>query len=236
MAEPRQARVLVNLADQTRGALLALQLESHPELVLQGGKYIIINTGLENTDGKLIKRAYSLFAVKPEEQQFFLAAEPVTDGIASRYLRSLQSGDVITFSGPWGRFHWPAEAREKTVIAAAFGSGITGILGYLTSVPDDCRVELYWYKDVNGGLLSDETVQECAQGFELQIHHRTMTDDPILDLQNAAFEARYIAAGEGIRVERFLDFLRERGVPEDRKQSEVFYRSTQDLSHAKADR
>ncbi|WP_141732002.1 FAD-binding oxidoreductase [Oligoflexus tunisiensis] len=233
MAEHRQARVLANLSDESRGALLALELEGHPDLVLKGGRYIIVHTGLENAEGKIVKRAYSLFAVKPGTQKFFLAAAPVAAGVASHYLGSLQEGDRLTFTGPWGRFHWPAEAREKKVVAAAFGSGITGILGYLASVPADCAVDLYWYKDEQG-LLPAAMVRECLSEAHA-MHERSLSDDPLRDLQNAGPEQRFVAAGEGHRIERCLNFLRAKGLIEDQLQSEIFYRS-QDLSDAKADR
>jgi len=235
MAEPRQARVLANLSDGAHGALLALQFESHPEISLQGGRYIIVNTGLENAEGKLIKRAYSIFAVKPEQQHFFLAAIVVKGGIASHYLASLKTDDVITFSGPWGRFHWPADALEKHVTMMAFGSGITGILGYLPTVPDNVHVELFWYKDLSGALLSDGIVQECAQRPHLQLHHRSMNDDPLVDLQKLEPKARFVAAGEGSRVDRCLQFLRDLGIADPQLQTDIFYRN-QDLSDAKADR
>jgi ferredoxin-NADP reductase len=228
MAEPRQARVI------NSGPLLALQLEGQPEVVLKGGKYIIINTGRTNEEGKLIKRAYSLFAVKPEQKQFFLAAEAVTDGIASRYLRELQCDDMITFSGPWGRFHWPLDgATETSVIAAAFGSGITGVLGYLPSIPEHVNVHLYWFQDTASILVDESMVRECAQQPRLILHKRSMADDPLLDQAAWPLDGRYVAAGEGSRVERFLSYFRQHGVPEERLQSEIFYRATQDATHAK---
>ncbi|HYX35489.1 MAG TPA: FAD-dependent oxidoreductase [Oligoflexus sp.] len=235
MAEPRHARVLADLSDEESGALLALQLEGHPEIVLQGGRYIIINTGLENAEGKLIKRAYSLFAPKPEAQQFFLAAAPVADGIASGYLASLKAGDVITFSGPWGRFHWPAEAEEDKMLAFAFGSGITGVLSYIATLPHGCAVEFYWYKDEYKGLVSEDIVRECAAHVELELHHRDMRDDPILDLHAMDAKTRFVAAGEGTRIDRCVSFLKGCGYPESQIQTDIFYRS-QDQSDAKADR
>lgn len=233
MAEPRQARVLANLSEEEHGALLALQFESHPDISLQGGRYIIVNTGLENTEGKLIKRAYSVFAVKPELQQFFLAATLVKGGLGSHYLASLKPDDMITFSGPWGRFHWPAEAQEKRVSLMAFGSGITGILGYLPSVPADVHVELFWYKDPSGALLADPIVHECAQRPHLLLHHRSMNDDPRADLQSVEPKVRFVAAGEGNRIDRCRQLLLERGLADTQLQTDIFYRN-QDLSHAKA--
>jgi ferredoxin-NADP reductase len=234
MAEHRQARVLFNLSDCSRGALLALELEGHPDLVLKGGRYIIVHTGQENAEGKIVKRAYSLFAVKPETQTFFLAASPVDAGVASHYLASLKEGDHITFTGPWGRFHWPAEASEKRLVAAAFGSGITGILGYLATVPADCSVELYWYKS-QAGLLPEAMVRECLPSLELVLHERSLMDDPLLDLKNVSPGLRFVAAGEGHRIDSCLHFLRAKGWAEEQLQSEIFYRS-QDLSDAKAER
>jgi ferredoxin-NADP reductase len=235
MAEMREARVLANLGNAEHGALLALELNDHPDLLLKGGKYIIVHTGLENAEGKLIKRAYSLFAVKPEARQFFLAAAPLKDGTASSYLASRQTGDALRFSGPWGRFHWPDEAQEKQVIAAAFGSGITGILGYLSTVPAGYPVDLFWYQDARGGLVSEELLRECVSRLNLTLHPRSMLDDPLPDFQGVNLSSRFVAAGEGLRIDQVYAFLREQGVTAEQLQSEVFYRS-QDLSDAKADR
>jgi ferredoxin-NADP reductase len=234
MAEMRQAKVLAKVAAAEHGAILAFELDGHPELVLKGGKYIIIHTGLENADGKIIKRAYSLFAVKPESGQFFLAVAPVVDGVASHYLASLEPGDSLRFSGPWGRFHWPEGAQEKKVIAAAFGSGITGILGYLASVPKDYEVELLWYQDAPGGLVTDAMVRECLAQTHMKVYVRSMKEDPLNDFQAVNLTSRFVAAGEGQRVDRVFAYLRELGVSEEQLQSEIFYRN-QDLSDAKAD-
>lgn len=235
MAEMRQAKVLANVVAAGHGAILGLALDGHPDLTLKGGKYIIVHTGLENAEGKIIKRAYSLFAVNTETQKFFLAAAPAPEGVASHYLASLQAGDTLRFSGPWGRFHWPVEAQEKKLIAAAFGSGITGVLGYLASVPARCAVDLYWYQDAKGGLLNEVMVKECAAQVDLNIHVRSMLDDPLQDFHAVNLSARFVAAGEGQRIDRCFGFLREQGVKDEQLQSEVFYRS-QDLSDAKADR
>ncbi len=235
MAEMRQAKVIARLGAEGEAAALALELDGHPELVLKGGKYIIVHTGLENAEGKIIKRAYSLFAVKPEARQFFLAAVPVSNGAASHYLASLQTGDMLRFSGPWGRFHWPDVAQESKLIALAFGSGITGILGYLGTVPVDIAVELYWYEDPNAGLLNEAMVQECAASGNLKIHVRSLLEDPLEDLHGINLTSRFVAAGEGQRIDRSFAFLREQGVTDEQLQSEIFYRD-QDLSDAKADR
>ncbi len=225
MAEPKQARVIANLSLESPGALLAFQMDGDSQVPLLGGKYIIINTGLSNEEGKLIKRAYSLFAVNQAAQQFFLAAERVPGGIASQYLFDLQLGDTLTFSGPWGRFFWPEGAAEKQLVAAAFGSGITVILGYLASVPADCEVHLYWYQEGARALVNDSIVAECAADKKIQIIPRNFEDDPTLDLSQWEYSGvRFITAGEGVRADRFLDHLRHQGVTDDRLQSEIFYR------------
>jgi ferredoxin-NADP reductase len=235
MAEIREAKVLANLGDRERGAFLALELNDYPDLVLKGGKYIIVHTGLENAEGKLIKRAYSLFAVKTEARQFFLAAAPVKDGMAACYLASRETGDTLRFSGPWGRFHWPDEGQEKKVIAAAFGSGISGILGYVSTVPAGFPVDLYWYRDAQDGLVSEDLLRECVSQASLTVHLRSMQDDPLPDFQSVNLTSRFAAAGEGQRIDRLYAFLREQGVTAEQLQSEVFYRD-QDVSDAKADR
>jgi ferredoxin-NADP reductase len=235
MAEMRQARVLANVAKDEHGTILAFEWDGQPDLRLKGGKYIIVHTGLENAEGKIIKRAYSLFAVKPEAGQFFLAAACAPEGVASRYLASLRKDDTLRFSGPWGRFHWPEGAGEKKVIAAAFGSGITGILGYLATVPAGYPVDLYWYQDAKGGLVTEEMVHECVAQADLKVHVRSMTEDPLQDFQAVNLTSRFVAAGEGQRVDRVFGSLRELGVTDEQLQSEIFYRD-QDRVDAKAKR
>ncbi len=225
MAEPKKAQVLANLSNLASGALLALQMEDQGQTPLQAGKYIIINSGHLNAEGKPVKRAYSLFAVNAAKGLFFLAAETVAQGVVSNYLRNLKAQDTITFSGPWGKFHWPESATEPLVIAAAFGSGITAILGYLSGLPESCQVELFWYESQHPTFIADSVIRETLGERQHRVLRRSMQDDCLADLNILNMKhARFIAAGEGEEVDRWMNHLKQNSVPDERLQSDVFYR------------
>lgn len=228
MAEPRQALVKSRHGLAGPSTLLRLQIDGAEAVTVRGGQYVIINTGRHNAEGKLIKRAYTLFGVEPCGREFLLAAQPVNSGIASQYLAELSDGDRLIFSGPWGKFYWPAGAEETQVIALAFGSGITAVLGYLQSVPEAVSIRLCWYTGQDDEWLQSQWVRNLLARdgliFETKASWGDLPENSLLLSEQAISQTRYVLAGEGTGVDAWQKALLEHSVPASRIQSEIFYR------------
>lgn len=148
MAIAREARVVhvVDLTPTTR----VLELEPTAPLDFVGGQYVIVNSGLTLPDGKLAKRAYSFLSADERQERVVLAVRQMKErpgsGVVSNWLHTRAVGDVIAFSGPWGK--WLADdARPRRTLVLATDTGITAALGLVCGrafAPQRARAELVW--------------------------------------------------------------------------------------------
>lgn len=76
-------------------------------------------------------RSYSV-ACPPGGEQFEIGVSPVPGGRATRYLFGLQAGDVVSISGPYGRFVLRDEEPGRYLLV---GTG-TGITPYRAMLPE----------------------------------------------------------------------------------------------------
>ena len=109
MAQQKEARVVhvVDLSETTR----VVELEPAKPLDFVGGQYLIVNSGIQLPDGKLAKRAYSILSADERQERLVVAVRRL-DGPGSRWMHERAVGDVLQFSGPWGK--WLADdARPR---------------------------------------------------------------------------------------------------------------------------
>jgi hypothetical protein len=143
----------------------------------RGGQYVILDTGIEGTDGKPLKRAYSLLSpcftkermasidptANPSSEAFFSLAvfrlgesSATTSGTLSRGLGSLtlsqaDKGRVFKLTGPWGRLT-PEHGGEWISLPAESGSGEPQSM---SQVKEDKTPQL-----IPGGSVSLETTPQ----------------------------------------------------------------------------
>ncbi|MCA1665005.1 MAG: FAD-dependent oxidoreductase [Myxococcales bacterium] len=143
MAVVREARVadVVDLTPTTR----ILELEPVTRLDFVGGQYVIVNSGITLPDGKLAKRAYSFLSADERQERVVVAVRKM-GGAASHWMHTRVVGDVIPFSGPWGK--WLAEdSQPRRTLVMATDTGITAALGLIRGrafAPQLARAELVW--------------------------------------------------------------------------------------------
>ena len=157
MAVPKEARVahVVDLTPTTR----ILELEPTTRLDFVGGQYVIVNSGITLADGKLAKRAYSFLSADERQERVVMAVRKMA-GAASDWMHTRVVGDVIPFSGPWGK--WLADdAQPRRTLVLATDTGITAALGLIRGsafAPQRARAELLWLVQDGSYFLPDDFV------------------------------------------------------------------------------
>ena len=84
------------------------------DFVCVPGQFITV---LFNSDGKELRRPYSIASRNPQEIEFCIKD---VDGIASRFFRTAKPGDSLECIGPLGHFHMP----EGDIACIATGVGV----------------------------------------------------------------------------------------------------------------
>ena len=128
------------------------------------GKYIIVNTGVQTSEGKVIKRPYSLMQLDDENKFFKCAIKMVTPYLGCDYLKKLNVGDTLQYSGPWGKFRTSPEHKPNlSTVVMASDTGITAALGLVaqeTFQPHLKDTKLVWLYDKEKPFLSVSVVKD----------------------------------------------------------------------------
>jgi ferredoxin-NADP reductase len=125
---------------------------------------VIVNSGVQLSDGKLAKRAYSILSAdeSQEQQRLLIAVKHIDEGPGSSWLRTRQVGDQVPFSGPWGKF-LPDDARPRAgTWVIATDTGITAALGLTRGrafAPQLLAAQLLWLVESEDYFLPDAWVR-----------------------------------------------------------------------------
>ncbi|PJZ26396.1 flavodoxin reductase [Leptospira hartskeerlii] len=132
-----------------------------------GGQYVILNSG-DDSDGKAIKRAYSILSSDSETESFRICVKCLGTGKASSILPALKLGDELEYSGPWGKFvgdpTWPSPGFS---LILATDTGITSLAGLLLSKKFSGRLEsttAVWLKTKEEDFLSENELKNILSG------------------------------------------------------------------------
>lgn len=195
MAAQKEARVVhvVDLSPTTR----VLELEPLERLDFVGGQYLIVNSGIALPDGKLAKRAYSILSSDTRQERLLLAVKRVGDGPGSAWMHARSVGDVVPFSGPWGK--WLADdARPRRTLVLASDTGISAALGLLRGAafaPQRQMTELVWLVERDDYFLPDDFVQAALPDG---VRYRRLPLPPVAHPERlAAAEALLPGLGDG---------------------------------------
>lgn len=90
-------------------------IQHHP------GQYIQIQA--PSPDGGFVHRAYSISSPVHEPTKVQLVVRLVPDGIASTYIHSLEVGDEVNFTGPYGEFRL-SEETDREIVLVGGGCGM----------------------------------------------------------------------------------------------------------------
>jgi ferredoxin-NADP reductase len=175
VAVQKEARIahIVDLSETTR----ILELEPAEQLDFVGGQYLIVNSGITLPDGKLAKRAYSILSSDARQERIVLAVRRL-EGPGSRWMHARAVGDVLPFSGPWGKF-LADDARPRRTLVLATDTGVTAALGLIRGrafAPQHETAELVWLVEGDGYFLPEAFVEAALPAG---VRFRRVTVPPV---------------------------------------------------------
>ncbi len=167
VSTPKQARIVGSSALGPDVRVLDLQMLNGQRLEFSGGKYIIVHTTIKGSEGKIVKRPYSMISSDSETECFQLAVRRISDGVGSPWFQDIALGSVISFSGPWGRwFVEDKEVKDSTLVFAT-DTGITAAMGLTRSQGFRARLKrspVLWCATSSDYFLPLKTIRAAIQG------------------------------------------------------------------------
>ncbi len=166
MAEVKTARLLERRPLSRDSALLRFSADA--AFAFTGGQYVIVNTLVPVgplSEGKTVKRAYSVLSSDADHGVFEMAVRRIDQGPGSNYMLALELGARLEFSGPWGKYLPMAasEGEDDRTLLIATDTGITVALGLLRGVAFRTRlkgIRLVWLAESDDYFVSEEFVRE----------------------------------------------------------------------------
>ncbi len=136
----------------------------------QAGQFVMLHVPGQE---KPALRAYSIASDDRNERGFRLVFKAVENGLATKFVWGLKGGEVLTFTGPFGRVLFKEPPTEQ-IIFLNTGSGISQHFSYLASKADqypNVRFRLLF------GLRADEDV-----------YYRPELDEMVQKLKNFKYD------------------------------------------------
>lgn len=107
-----------------------LVLTSDEDFKFKCGQFVTLH--VPQPEGKPALRAYSIASTDQDPRSFKLLFKYVDKGKASEFIWSLQGGETLHFTGPFGRVFFQ-EPPTKQIIFLNTGTGLSQHLSYLES-------------------------------------------------------------------------------------------------------
>ncbi|WP_438963658.1 2Fe-2S iron-sulfur cluster-binding protein [Winogradskyella sp.] len=141
--------------------------------IFEAGQYITLRTEI---NGEEIRRDYSICSSK-SSRKLTVAVKSVEGGSFSVYANNeLNAGDIIDVAEPNGRFVFEANnAKTRTIVAFAAGSGITPILSIAKTLLEDepfsNLILVYGNKSLSDAMFSNDLIQlKETYGNRFHVH------------------------------------------------------------------
>lgn len=132
MSNPRQIyeMLLTEVTDHTPNVRELVLTAQHPNVfTFKAGQFVTLHVPQEP---KPALRAYSIASSEENTAGFRLLFKHVEGGVASTYVWKLKKGDVLQFTGPFGRVFFK-EPPTPQIIFLNTGTGVSQHLSYLLS-------------------------------------------------------------------------------------------------------
>ncbi len=236
VAVQRTARVLSSTLVGVGTRHLTFKMVDGGPLGFIGGQYVIIDSGLVLTSGKLAKRAYSVLSADSDQARFEIAVIRIPEGPCSGYMHDLAPGAEVRFSGPWGKL-FPAESAGGSTLVLATDTGVTAAVGLVRSqrfAPLRSACTFVWLRTSAGYFLPDDFVtsrlpeglRETRLAVLPSIGHPEripICQQLMREVQGRAPLGQAFIAGDGLVNYALLDDLVAAGVPATRDSVESFF-------------
>ncbi len=221
MARPPKCARITEVFELIPG-IVELRARAEEALMYAGGAYIIARTDLPNPEkpGEVIKRAWSLAELPDPADPCAFTLRIEVCGEASRWLAGRSPGDILLFSGPWGRKFRFFDGDRGPVHLVAAGTGLSPIGTLAAEWLRDERardaISLWWQTD-RPYRLEDLEALAADERFGVRVGAEALAQVP---LDPAAL---YFLAGDGALLAPLAARLAAAGVSAGRLRTEYFF-------------
>lgn len=158
---------VTEIIDHTPGIReLVLQTETPAEFSFRAGQFVMLN--VPQGEAKPVLRAYSIASDDRVKNGFRLLFKWVENGIASTFVWGLKGGELLNFTGPFGKVFFQEPPTEQIVFLNT-GSGISQHLCYLLSKKDqypDLRYRMLFGVRTEKDMYYQKEINTLAQGLK----------------------------------------------------------------------
>ncbi|MGZ3768944.1 MAG: FAD-binding oxidoreductase [Bdellovibrio sp.] len=112
---------------------LILKTETPQEFSFKAGQFVMLNVPQGET--KPVLRAYSIASTEHIKNGFRLLFKFVENGVASTFVWNLKGGELLNFTGPFGKVFFQEPPTEQVVFLNT-GTGLSQHICYLVSKKD----------------------------------------------------------------------------------------------------
>lgn len=102
------------------------------EFEFRAGQFVMLHVPALETDAKPALRAYSVASTEHRKDGYRLVFKFVETGIASEFIWSLKGGEILDFTGPFGRVFFKEPPLEQNIFLNT-GSGISQHFSFIES-------------------------------------------------------------------------------------------------------
>ena len=192
MADKKIARVVKIDQVQPDARIIELQLEEPASIEFIGGQYVIVHTDAEIEPGKVAKGTFTIISPESATDRMILAIKQIGDGPCTTWLnQSLNEGDQLGYSGPWGAKNYETEVGDVDALFLATDTGINAAIGFLNSKKASAclsKAHVLWFVPSTEYFLAEDYVRQVIPEV-VRERFRMVTIAPI---------------GDSVRVEQAL--------------------------------
>lgn len=158
---------VTEIIDHTPGIReLVLKTETPGEFSFRAGQFVMLN--VPQGEAKPILRAYSIASDDRNKNGFRLLFKWVENGAASTFVWALKGGELLNFTGPFGKVFFQ-EPPTQQVVFLNTGSGISQHLCYLLSKKEqypDVRYRMLFGVRSEKDMYYQKEIESLAQGLK----------------------------------------------------------------------
>lgn len=153
---------------------IRIKLNDPDNISYKPGQYVQIKI---DTPGDTDFRAYSMASDPNEIGEIEINVKLIPDGLGSTFIHSLNVGDRIDFSGPYGDFY--LQNTHRKIICVAGGVGLAPLKSIVQCWKTNERhrkIELYYGAGSTGDLYDHDYFIKLAEEHVNFVYHPALTD------------------------------------------------------------
>ncbi len=207
---------------------IRIKLLDEEPLSYKPGQYVQVRI---DHDGGTDFRAYSMASTPDDGGEIELNVKRIPDGLGSGYLHSLEQGDHLELSGPYGDFFLRTDS-DRTIVCVAGGVGLAplkSIVLYWQAHQTHRRIELYYGARTTADLYDHEQFAALAAEHENFHYYPALSETDenwqgekgfihtVIDARRDADDpAEAYLCGPPIMIEAVMGVLRAKNIPDER--------------------